>query len=52
MALSPVIAVMLGTEPEVITWPNIIGGVIMVAGIVMTEPQFFAAVRKVLHAKG
>ena len=52
MALSPVIAVMLGTEPEVITWPNIIGGVIMVAGIVMTEPQFFAAVRRVLHAKG
>ena len=49
MAASPVIAKFLGTEPEIITWPKIVGGIAIVLGVVMTEPQFFAWLRRMLR---
>ena len=49
MAVSPVLAAFLGTEPEIITLSKAAGGAVMVLGIMMTEPQFFALVRRVLH---
>ena len=51
MILSPVLSEFLGTQPEVITWPKIIGGVAMIAGILMTEPQIFMYIRKMFHAE-
>ena len=49
MAVSPVITKILGIAPEVITWPKIIGSVFMIAGILMTEPEFFALLRRLIH---
>ena len=49
---SPLIARFLGTKPEIITWPKIFGGVVIVLGICMTEPQFFAAVRRIFVHEG
>ena len=52
MAASPIIARFIGTKPEIITLPNIIGGVVMVLGIMMTEPQFFALIRRMFTHEG
>ena len=49
MAVSPILSEFLGTPPDVITWPKIIGGIAIVFGVMMTEPQFFAWLKKVLH---
>ncbi|MBR0168005.1 MAG: DMT family transporter [Synergistaceae bacterium] len=49
MAVSPIITKILGIAPEVITWPKIIGGVFMIVGILMTEPEFVALVRRLLR---
>lgn len=46
MAISPVMTKILGIPPEVITLPKIIGSVFMIAGILMTEPEFFAMLRR------
>lgn len=46
MAVSPVMTKILGIPPEVITLPKIIGSVFMIAGILMTEPEFFAILRR------
>ncbi len=46
MAISPVMTKILGIPPEAITWPKIIGSVFMIAGILMTEPEFFALLRR------
>ena len=48
MAVSPVLAEFLGTEPEIITWPKVAGGVAIVLGIMMTEPAFFAWLRRLV----
>ena len=48
MAVSPLLAEFLGTPPDIITWPRIIGGVVIVLGIMMTEPQFFAWLRRLV----
>ena len=45
MAVSPLLAEFLGTPPDIITLPRIIGGFVIVFGIMMTEPQFFAWLR-------
>ena len=45
MAVSPLLAEFLGTPPDIVTWPRIIGGFVIVFGIMMTEPQFFAWLR-------
>ena len=50
MAVSPVLSALFSTEPEVITPYKIIGSVIMVAGLLTTEPEFVSTVRKMLHA--
>lgn len=52
MLTSPLIAHFIGTKPEVITWSKILGGVLIVLGILMTEPQFFAAVRRLFVHEG
>ena len=52
MLTSPIIARFLGTKPEIITWPKILGGVVIVLGILMTEPQFFAAMRRLFVHEG
>ena len=52
MAVSPLLTRFLGTKPEIITWPKVIGGVVMVLGIMMTEPQFFAAIRRFFAHEG
>ena len=49
MAVSPILSEFLGTPPEVITVPKIIGGVAIVLGILMTEPKFFGALRRLLR---
>lgn len=53
MALSPVLSSLFGTEPEVITPLKIAGSVIMVIGLMTTEPEFFNlvsnSVRNFLH---
>ena len=49
MAVSPIITKILGIAPEVITWPKIIGSVFMIVGILMTEPEFVALVRRLLR---
>lgn len=46
MAVSPVMTKILGIPPEIITLPKIIGSVLMIAGILMTEPEFFALLRR------
>ena len=48
MAVSPLLAEFLGTPPDIITWPRIIGGFVIVFGIMMTEPQFFAWLRRLV----
>ncbi|MBQ7545240.1 MAG: DMT family transporter [Synergistaceae bacterium] len=50
MAVSPVLSALFSTEPEVITPYKIIGSVIMVAGLLTTEPEFVSTVRKMFHA--
>ena len=52
MLTSPLIARFIGTEPEIITWPKILGGVLIVLGILMTEPQFLAAMRRLFVHEG
>lgn len=52
MLTSPIIARFLGTKPEIITWPKILGGVVIVLGILMTEPQFLAAMRRLFVHEG
>lgn len=47
MAVSPMMTKILGIPPEIITWPKIIGSVFMIAGILMTEPEFFALLRRI-----
>lgn len=49
MAVSPVMTKILGIEPEIITWPKIIGSAFMIAGILMTEPEFVALIRRLLR---
>ena len=49
MAVSPVMTKILGIEPEIITWPKIIGSAFMIAGILMTEPEFCALIRRLLR---
>ena len=50
MAISPVLSAFMGTKPDVITPLKIAGGIIMIFGILMTEPQFFNLLRRLLHA--
>lgn len=49
MAVSPIMTKILGIAPEIITWPKIIGSVFMIAGILMTEPEFFALLRRLFR---
>lgn len=46
MAMSPILAALFGTEPEVITSIRIVGGVVMVAGVLMADSTVFEAVKK------
>ena len=48
MAASPILAEFLGTKPEIITLPKVIGGIIMVIGILIAEPEVLAALRRIL----
>ena len=48
MAVSPLLSEFLGTPPDIISWPRIIGGVVIVIGILMTEPKFFGALRRLV----
>lgn len=47
IAASPILAKFLGTEPEIITLPKIIGGIVMVMGILIADPAFLGALRKI-----
>lgn len=47
IAMSPILAKFLGTEPEIITLPKIIGGIVMVMGILIADPEFLGALRKI-----
>ena len=51
MAISPVLSDFMGTKPDVITPLKIAGGAVLIFGILMTEPQFFNLLRRLLHAK-
>ena len=51
MAVSPILTAFLGTPPENITPMKAAGAVVMILGIMITEPAFLAAVRRVLHVK-
>ncbi len=51
MAVSPIIAAFIGTEPEIITPLKAAGGIAIVLGIMMTEPKFFGALRRMFHAE-
>ena len=52
MAASPVLAKFLGTKPETITLPKVIGGVIMVMGILTADPEFLGALKRMLSRGG
>lgn len=49
--VSPVLSALVTTEAEVITPSKILGSVIMVIGLLTTEPEFVSSVREYLHAK-
>lgn len=46
MLMSPVLFLLFGTEPEVITPLKVVGAVVMVFGILFADPSFIAAVRR------
>ncbi|MBR0035544.1 MAG: hypothetical protein IJP54_07685, partial [Synergistaceae bacterium] len=52
MLTSPVLSSFLGNKPDIITWPKVLGGIVIVLGILMTEPRFFAAVRRLFVHEG
>ena len=49
MAMSPVLTAFLGTEPEIITFWKVVGGVFMILGVLMADQDFFSLIRRVLH---
>ena len=50
MMVSPVLSALFTMDAEVITPYKILGSVIMVIGLLTTEPEFVSTVRKYIHA--
>ena len=51
MAVSPILSKYLGTKPDNITWPKIIGGIAIVFGVMLGEPQFLGALRRLMKGE-
>ncbi len=51
MMVSPVLSALFTMDAEVITPSKILGSVIMVIGLLTTEPEFVSTVRKYIHAR-
>ena len=51
MMVSPVLSALFTMDAEVITPYKILGSIIMVIGLLTTEPEFVSTVRKYLHAR-
>ena len=51
MLISPLLSAILGTTPDVITPLKILGSGLIILGLLVMEPEFFKAVRNLLHIK-